>query len=87
MSLRASRYARRMAAACATAAALALPAAAASAEGVQPKTYRGSQLVASPQAGWCAEQRGAASGMGLAGKKLVGAQQGQRQRPEARVRE
>ena len=71
MTLRAPRSARRLAAACAAAAALALPAAPASADGVQPKTYRGSQLVASPQAGWCAEQRGAASGMGLAGKKMV----------------
>jgi cysteine-rich repeat protein len=53
------------------AAALALVAAPALANGLQPKTYRGSKLVASPQAGWCAETRGAATGTGLAGKKLV----------------
>jgi cysteine-rich repeat protein len=50
---------------------LGLLAASAGADGLQPKTYRGSKLVASPQAGWCAEARGPASGTGLAGQKLL----------------
>jgi cysteine-rich repeat protein len=67
---RRTRCIRRLAA-LTLAAGLAVAAGPALANGLQPKTYRGSKLVASPQAGWCAEARGAATGTGLAGEKLV----------------
>jgi len=51
--------------------ALALAVSSAHAAGEQPTTFRGSRLVATPNAGWCAEMRGAAGDVGLEGQKLV----------------
>jgi cysteine-rich repeat protein len=64
------------------AAGLVLAAAPVLANGLQPKTYRGSKLVASPQAGWCSEARGAATGIGLAGQKLLLRSKGTRNGPK-----
>jgi cysteine-rich repeat protein len=37
----------------------------------QPKTYRGSQLIAQDADGWCSEMRGNANALGLEGKKIL----------------